>query len=304
MLCRGVVQEARGPKSCWLPAERGSQFQLCRRCHFYKVTDILDQLTRSYEAGKLHPPYELLLNETSFLNELLHPAREQALLNLLSSLYRKNRIQFLHVMTKLAEKSVFSILITNRIVTHSPGSRCEMYRMVLKETALFTGDRLCTRCWPCLAWMARQHDPRLQQLLRSGFGFVLWKLTPELYATIGDPVLLDLCSSFGIRGNAHSLHLFLTSCLAILPFDEVLRFCLCLAKESWMFPLLFPPSLDQWFPDPLRDDVILRRLQRSAYQSMKQKTDQYKEDLMIKTWHPDRLFSWCFDLEELADFKD
>ena len=28
-----------------------------------------------------------------------------------------------------------------------------------------------------------------------------------------------------------------------------------------------------------------------------------KEELMILTWHPDRLMDWCFDLEELAEFS-
>lgn len=35
---------------------------------------------------------------------------------------------------------------------------------------------------------------------------------------------------------------------------------------------------------------------------LKQRCNLYKEDLMIKTWHTSRLFKWCFDLEELADF--
>ena len=35
---------------------------------------------------------------------------------------------------------------------------------------------------------------------------------------------------------------------------------------------------------------------------LKQRCNIYKEDLMIKTWHTSRLFKWCFDLDELAEF--
>ena len=35
---------------------------------------------------------------------------------------------------------------------------------------------------------------------------------------------------------------------------------------------------------------------------LKKRTNIYKEDLMIKTWHPRRLVKWCLDLEDLSDF--
>lgn len=304
MLCRGVVQEVRGPKSCWLPAERGSQFQLCRRCHFNRVTQILDELTRVYEGGEIHPSNEILFNDPSFLNELLHPAREQALMSLLASLFRKNQIQFSHVVSNLAEKSVFSILLTNRIVSHSPGTRCEMYRTLLRYPSLYMGDKVCSRCWSCLAWMAKQRGDRFQSLLKGGFGLVLWKLGPTLYKDIGDAVFVDLCASFHVRGNSHSLYLFLAQCLSHLPFEEVLQFCRILVKDPSFFSVVLGGSLDDLFPAPLRDKEVLKSLQQSVRLSIKQKTDVYKEDLMIKTWHPSRLFSWCFDLDDLSDFRD
>ena len=36
---------------------------------------------------------------------------------------------------------------------------------------------------------------------------------------------------------------------------------------------------------------------------MKARCDTYKEDLMIKTCHPSRLFKWIFDIEDLKDFE-
>lgn len=36
---------------------------------------------------------------------------------------------------------------------------------------------------------------------------------------------------------------------------------------------------------------------------MRVKHYHYREDLIIRTWHPERFMSWCLDEEELADFR-
>lgn len=43
--------------------------------------------------------------------------------------------------------------------------------------------------------------------------------------------------------------------------------------------------------------AFVKRIQRSRMAS-------WEEDLIIKTWHPSRLFTWCFDIEELKDFAE
>lgn len=40
---------------------------------------------------------------------------------------------------------------------------------------------------------------------------------------------------------------------------------------------------------------FLKRIQRARMSA-------WKEDLIIKTWHPSRLITWCMDLEDLKDF--
>ena len=41
---------------------------------------------------------------------------------------------------------------------------------------------------------------------------------------------------------------------------------------------------------------FIKRIQRT-------KMADWKEDLIIKTWHPSRLMTWCLDIEELKDFE-
>lgn len=52
--------------------------------------------------------------------------------------------------------------------------------------------------------------------------------------------------------------------------------------------------LQVWTGQPV-NMAFLKRIQRS-------RMDTWKEELIIKTWHPSRLFTWCFDIEELKDF--
>lgn len=44
------------------------------------------------------------------------------------------------------------------------------------------------------------------------------------------------------------------------------------------------------------DMPFIKRLQRN-------RMALWEEDLIIKTWHPSRLMTWCFDIEELKDFE-
>ena len=123
MICKGKIQEQNQQRDCWLPADKSSSFQLCRRCHFHKMTSLLDSFTREYGQGTLHPHHEILLNDRDFLHELLHPAREQALLQLLFCLHQQNKLQLQRLITHLKQKSVFSIMMTKRILAHQPGPR-------------------------------------------------------------------------------------------------------------------------------------------------------------------------------------
>ncbi len=52
--------------------------------------------------------------------------------------------------------------------------------------------------------------------------------------------------------------------------------------------------LQVWTGQPV-NMALIKRIQRARMAA-------WKEDLIIKTWHPSRLMTWCFDIEELKDF--
>ncbi len=302
MLCKGSVVEPQGIKACWLPAETSSPFQLCRRCHFHRVTEMLDAFTRTYEQGIPHSSLEIYFSNRVFLQDLLHPAREQALLNLLSCLFQHNKIQLELLVLKLSTFSVFPILITKRIQAHQPGPRCAMYRSFLLNENVYTSNTLCWNCWSCIAWILRQNQRRLIEKYTQTFGLHFQRLTFPMFAQIGPPTFVDLFVSLYLLGKSHHLRLLSDHMFHRFPLEDYKSFLLLFFQQPAVLSLFFLGKEKDYLPLPLQDKVVVNEFRKKIKEGIKRRTDLYKEDLMIQTWHPSRLFKWCFDVEEIAEF--
>lgn len=302
MKCQGVIQEQNKTRDCWLPASTSSSFHLCRRCHFHYITNVLDVLTQDYWQGTLHPQEELLLNNTEFLNELLHPAREQALLNLLSALFIHNKIQFHRILEKLKKHTVFPILLTKRIQSHPPGLRCGMYREFLKDKELYKGQTHCLQCWSCVTWGLKRGPSYLTDIFQKSFLQCLPWLTLDIYNKNGSRVFVDFMITLTLLGKDHIVRLFLDHCFHAFPLEEFKSLLLLFFKETPMLFVFFENKQNDYLPLPLRDEAVVLDFRRQIKQWIKQKTDLYKEELVMRTWHPSRLFPWCLDIVELEEF--
>jgi len=302
MKCKGFYKEQNKEVPCWLPANSTSPFQLCRRCNFNSITQILDSLTQDYWNGILHPPHEILFTNSEFLQELLHPARELALLNLLSALFQGNLIQFSLLLTKLKEKTVFSILLTKRIQTHLTGPRCSLYRVFLKDPTLYKSQTHCWNCWSCVAWSVKKQIPHLEDIFLKSFLLNLSHLSYPTFMSFGEPVFLDLLNTFHLRGKDHLIRLFLDHCFHMFPLDAYRAFLLHMFTQPPFLHVFFEQKHNDFLALPLRGQEIVLAFRRDIKQHIKEKTDLYKEELIMRTWHPSRLFPWCLDITELADF--
>jgi hypothetical protein len=300
MKCKGVVQEQNRCVPCWLPA--APSLKLCRRCHFSSITQTLDSLTQDYWSGHLHPHHESLFTDADFLQELLHPAREQALLNLFSALYQRNKIQFSLLVDKLKQTTVFSILLTKRVQTHMAGPRCSMYREFLKDPSLYKSQTHCWNCWACIAWTVKKKIPHLEDIFLKSFLQNLSRLTHQSFHATGEHVFLDLLNTFHLRGKDHLVRLFLDHCFHVFPLDDYKRFLIHMFTEPPFLHLVFEGLHTEYLPFPLRNPGSVAESYRDIKRGIKEKTDLYKEELMMRTWHPSRLFSWCLDIEEIEDF--
>ncbi len=302
MLCKGKIQEVNKTRDCWLPADKTSPFQRCRRCHFHAVTDILDRFTRDYGEGKLHPENELLLNDSVFLEELLHPAREQGFLQLLVTLFHHNKIQFQHLIENLKQKSVFPILMTKRIIAHLPGPRCSLYRSCMKDPQIFLTETLSWNCWSCVAWCLKQQEKRLLDNYVYTFGKNVSRLTYDMYLQTGPRVFIDMAVSLHLLQKEHHFRILVDHMMHRFPLEDVKSFLLGFLQQPAMLFVFYMGKQHEYLPLPLRDPIVVNAFRSQIKQSIKNKTNLYKEELVMRTWHPKRLFPWCLDIQEIADF--
>lgn len=301
MKCKGVIQEQNRTRDCWLPAN-SSSFQLCRRCQFQKITTILDTLTQDYWSGTLHPENEMILNNTEILHELLHPAREQAFLNLLSALFKENKIQFNRIVDKAKEETVFPILITKRIQAHTPGPRCQMYREFMKDSKIYKTPNHCWNCWSCVVWSLKQDNQYLLDMFTKSYLFHLHRLTYEVYLNNGPRVFLDFMVTAHLLQKDHVVRLFIDHCFHAFPLEDVKSLLLHFFQEPCMLFIFFQKLQNDYLPLPLREEVVVTDFFGRIKKSIKEKTNTFKEELMMRTWHPSRLFPWCLDIVELEEF--
>ena len=302
MLCKGTIVEQNRTLSCWLIADPFSRYKLCRRCHFQHVTKTLDGLTIDYESGVLHPQNEIQLTDLHFLNDLLHPAREQAFLNLLFSLYQKNKIQFSLLVEKLKRFTVFPILLTKRIEAHQPGVRCKMYRDFMKDKKIYTSCTLCWNCWSCVAWVLRNKNEHLFSLYERTFALNFSRLNYATFVETGPRHFIDSCVSLHIRGYSHHIRILIDHFLHFYPLESVRSFLVNFLQQPALLHIIFEKKEADYLPLPLRDESVLQEIRKEIKAFIKKTTDAYKEELMIVTCHPKRLFSWCLDIEDWKDF--
>lgn len=298
MICQGFIQEQNHRKACWLPADQRYPFQLCRRCYFVKITEMVDTLTHEYELGILHPKHELYLTYPQFQEELLHPAREQAFLQLLSTLYNKNRIQYLNLKNKYEDKNTFWILMKKRIEMHAPGVRCKMYREFLNARC----RTMQWSCWHCICWSLRQNKKELIDHYVGNFVRAVLGVKESTVLQYGHGLFADCLNQLYLHKYEDILRLVIHHFFLTLELETVKRILSFFLQQPPGLSIVFEKKEKEYFPEALCHSSIVQEWKMEVKRSIKTRTNQYKEELMEKTWHPDRLFTWCFDIQELKDF--
>lgn len=163
-------------------------------------------------------------------------------------------------------------------------------------------DVLCWNCWPCIAWILKQKNSRLLQNYTSNFGLFYQRLTFDQFTTIGPRIFVDFLVSLHLLQKDHHIRIFIDHCFRHFPLDDLTSFLTQFFQSPVMLPLFFEQKQNEFLPLPFRDDTVVSSFKQKIKDHIKQKTDTYKEELVMRTWHPSRLFTWCFDIEELKDF--
>lgn len=294
MLCKGTVQEASGKKSCWLPADHFERHGLCRRCLFYTYTEWLDGLRGDH-------PYLAAIQDRSFLEACLHPGRQQSLLATLTHLLRTDSHQFQIFLQRLQRLPEFPIVLSKHFDTHIGGPRCHLYQTLLKQ-GILNPKSICKSCWNCISLCIR--NARCMETFPLFFLQVLQTLTRATYLRMPPQHLNHCLEALYLQGKDHYCRLVLDHLARILSLEEQQEFAVQLLKKEPFIQKVFTGTLIDLYPPSFLTEVFLQSLKQRIYRAQKNRQDIFKEELMARTWHPSRLFTWCFDLDELKEFDD
>lgn len=283
MNCKNSIQEFHKKRDCWLPKDPSSPYGLCKRCTFYKVEEMLHRIGK--EDFTEIPSSTLLIEENHF----------DALSSALLSLKRTKNQSFLSLYTDAYHKRLLL-----QIYHHTESNRCPLYQVCLsKQTNDTSVVSLPWNCWHCMAWALRQEDmPGFYQAFTRGI-LSIQTCKPIKNANVTD--LIDCLVSLTLKGKSHTARLLFDQYRRLIQNEERAKELLdqfhfqpCMIHDVFTEPYLafYPLSWE------------INGLKKKALQEIRKRNWVFKEELIMRTWAPHRLFRWCFDIQELVDFPD
>lgn len=301
MICKQILDEYGRKRPCWLPADPSSHFEFCRRCHFDKVTELLDSIRQCLVAGRETQDYEIL-TQPFFLDESLHLARHQALISLLSVLFEKKRPLFDIVLAKLKDKRDFQLLSEKLILQHTCGSRCFLYRHLMKTYGASHEKLDC--CWHCIAWILRFTKTE-KYMKRQGRNILhaLGVLTLTTLQTYGLDTFMDIMTSLHIYEHTSLIGMFFFHLEAVLGRDNVESFLLRFYSQPPLLDFCMAKKLNAYMPPEWNKEKFCNAAYDAAKKTIKDRLSIFQEELMERAWHPDRVVRWCMDVKELHGFR-
>lgn len=289
MTCSNTIVEYNLKRNCWLPLSSTSPFEMCSRCTFHRIEEELKKIQT--EEGDL-----TLLQRKTFLTPSFEDGHQRTLLDALAKV-NETRKDLVEEILQESKGTVFHRFLNTSLTHHTTSYRCSLYRVVLqkndKKEAYQT--ELPWKCYGCLTWVLKQ-----KKLCGLYDAFIRGLLNNRLKEGSQHPkeIILMMTSLHIHHKKIHNARLL---------FDIVRRTSSQEQAEHILIEFLKQP----YFTDEQRMDYIpvtwnqlefLATVEREILPYIKKRNWVFKEELMMKTWHPDRFLLWCLDLEEMNDF--
>ena len=295
MTCKAILTEYNIEKPCWLPINPEMPFSLCTRCGFFKIEESLNSGNEEFlRSVLLHP---------TLMRALTKPSHRDALLNALVSYQKSNESEFKKLYACFSQEPAFVEHLQTLVALHKEGDRCKFYSHYYrcKSSEWHTTD-LPWNCWSCMSNLLRKKN--ISKIYPAfSRGLVTNKIQPHnLPSTLG-PVI-DICVSLELHKKSHSVRLLMHRLSTLHPKnpDYMKTLLLLFFQTPAMIDTVFSQTYLDYIPNTLKKDLPHNLLVKEVLKGVRKRNWVFKEDLTIKTWHPSRLFAWCFDLEELKDF--
>jgi hypothetical protein len=301
-------------EGCFLPRKQGSFWGLCLSCERIQNRLFLEAVQGAIREGhsefSFHGSTYSLLDPT-FSTRFLHSFRftassQDPRLSLLTICYAKNIELFQNLVRAFSNDSGF-LTSTNLLYRkHLPNrNTCAMLHKIQYSLQQRFLDMPCCPC--CMSRyllsvnqesITQRHIDHILSIFRNK----ILSQHPTWFVSI-----FRLLQTIWERDLENKIPFSLLNGVLIHenPVNYQIEF------RDWMgafleTPIVIEKILKQTISHENREFLqmwtgqqvnmpYLKRLHRS-------RMDAWKEDLIIKTWHPDRLMTWCLDLDELSDF--
>lgn len=307
-------------KRCWLPSEPSSPWKYCRHCTFTQKDKLIEDAITHMIKGRdemvlptgTKEKLLTVLHTSWFREHCAHPASRLRLYHLMILMKKHNMPSYHEYIRDPALSSSFSRIIQ----THRPQDTTPATCKVICD--LVGNDRLrvprqCPHCLYAL-WKKDRYNREQYAALtsyirdydRKSYHFPnpyeIMKDYIRHSVEVGDTNRQFALSALFVHWNRRSpqeaterLYYFLQDFL----LEDSRTFAAILEKNMEVLMNYCP----QWLLQIEFQTGVVEPAQQQWKQFMKVRCDTYKEDLMIKSCHPSRIFEWIFDIEDLKDFE-
>lgn len=299
MNCQQIITEYNSKKPCWFPKDPNSPYDLCKRCTFYRFQEMLETISKgdfteipSFQDTKV----KALVQENQF----------DSLLSALTTLKRKEDPRIVSLYKTLLDCKPFQSYLLRQIQNHSPGPRCTLYQYCLskqtaKEAHIY---EVPWNCWHCIASILRQKNSSglYDAFTRGILGINSCRMLKECDTSI----IIDCMISLELKRKSHTARLLFDQYRRVIGNEERGKETLHqFLSQPLMIQSVFQKEPIDYYPYVWRKDpTYQRRLEKEVLKNVRKRNWVFKEELMMRTWAPHRLFPWCLDVEELKEFPD
>lgn len=307
-------------KRCWLPSDDSSPWNYCRHCTFTQKDKLIEEAIKSIKVGRdemllptgIKEKLLTVLHTSWFRDHCAHPASRLRLYHLIILMKQQDLPMYQSYIRDPRLSSSFLRIIQTHRPQDTNAATCKVICDLVGDDRL----RIPRQCPHCLYTLWKKDKDNREQYAaltsylreydRKPYHF------PNPYEIMKDYIRYSVnvedqnrqyaLSAIFVHLNRRSqeeaterLYYFLQDFL----LEDSITFAALLEKNMEVLMKYCP----QWLLQVEFLTGVVEPAHQQWKQCMKARCDTYKEELMIKTCHPRRLFNWIFDIEDLKDFE-
>jgi hypothetical protein len=294
MLCQNILKEHNNEVNCWLPINPHSPFAYCNRCDYEKVESIL-QNPQSLENYYKNQQFCILLHKKEHFDSLF---------NALSFLCKTKATFFVSLFQTLNIDSIKNALSHLTYKHSTPSARCSLYQYAIRNRNIHKNMMLTEFPWNCSVCLTKTLRSKNLKWYRAFSNGIIQNKLKHIH--FHKEELIDCMVSLSMIQKDYSVRLLFERYSENIENEEYTKEVLQeFLYQPSMLKSLFEESESgaiQFIPYVWNSADFIKETQKKALNFIKKRNYVFKEELMIKTWAPHRLFRWCFDIEELKEF--